>query len=106
MQRAQRGIDHAALDVATANDVRKPVVMFFAPLPFSPNAHLRHYHFLAEGISDLARAAKKRNIGFVLGRFSESRLLRFCDEANPRWWLATRIPCASGKHGASELPEN
>ena len=47
MQRAQRGIDNPALDVAVeaANALRKPVVVFFAPVPFYPSGNLRHYTF-------------------------------------------------------------
>ncbi|HLV89234.1 MAG TPA: deoxyribodipyrimidine photo-lyase [Candidatus Sulfotelmatobacter sp.] len=85
MQRAQRGIDNPALDIAIAlgNELRKPVVVFFAPVPFYPNANLRHYAFLAEGIPDIASALKKRNTGFVLRRFPDHSLLRFCDEISP-----------------------
>src|SRR5208283_4301442 len=80
-----RGIDNPALDAAVAagNELHKPVVVFFAPVPFYPNANLRHYHFLAEGIPDIAESLKKRNVGFVLRRFPESSLLRFCDEVKP-----------------------
>src|ERR1700727_1094508 len=73
MQRAQRAADNPALDVAVeaANLLGKPVVVFFAPVPFYPNANLRHYHFLAQGIPDIADALQKRNISFVLRRFPE-----------------------------------
>ncbi|MGB7601230.1 MAG: deoxyribodipyrimidine photo-lyase [Candidatus Sulfotelmatobacter sp.] len=82
MQRAQRGADNPALDVAVAvaNELGKPVVVFLAPVPFYPHANLRHFRFLAEGIPDIAEALEKRNIGFVLRRFPEFSLLRFCDE--------------------------
>jgi len=82
MQRAQRGVDNPALDVAVqaANMMRKPVVVFFAPVPFYPHANLRHYHFLNEGIPDIAADLTRRNIGFVLRRFPEHSLLKFCDE--------------------------
>ncbi|HET6180020.1 MAG TPA: deoxyribodipyrimidine photo-lyase [Candidatus Sulfotelmatobacter sp.] len=82
MQRAQRGIDNTALDIAVeaANALRKPVVAFLAPVPSYLNANLRHYRFLAEGIPDIAAALAKRNVGFVLRRFPEHSLLRFCDE--------------------------
>jgi deoxyribodipyrimidine photo-lyase len=85
MQRAQRGIDNPALDVAVeaANALRKPAVVFLAPVPFYPHANARHYGFLAEGIPDIAGALEKRNIGFVLRRFPDHSLLRFCDEVNP-----------------------
>ena len=84
MQRAQRGVDNPALDVAVeaANALRKPVVVFFAPRPFAP-ANLRHYAFLAEGIPDMADALQKRGIGFVLRRFPDHSLLKFCAEINP-----------------------
>lgn len=85
MQRSQRGIDNPALDVAVAaaNVLGKPVVAFFAPVPFYPNANLRPYKFLVEGIPDIAAALEKRGIGFVLRRYPEHSLLKFCDEIKP-----------------------
>jgi deoxyribodipyrimidine photo-lyase len=85
MQRAQRGLDNPALEVAVraANALGKPAVVFFAPVPSYPHANLRHYHFLAEGIPDIAQALKKRNIGFVLRRFPEHSLVKFCAEVRP-----------------------
>jgi deoxyribodipyrimidine photo-lyase len=82
MQRAQRGVDNPALDVAVqaANVLRKPVVVFLAPIPFYPHANLRHYRFLNEGIPDIAHALAKRNIGFVLRRYPDHSLLKFCEE--------------------------
>jgi deoxyribodipyrimidine photo-lyase len=83
MQRAQRGLDNPALDVAVdaANAIGKPAVVFFAPVPYYPHANLRHYRFLAEGIADIAVSLKKRNIGFVLRRFPDHSLLKFCEQA-------------------------
>ena len=85
MQRAQRALDNPALDVAVdaANALGKPVVVFFAPVPFYPHANLRHYRFLNDGIPDFTAALAKRNVGFVLRRFPEHSLLRFCDELKP-----------------------
>ena len=85
MQRAQRGVDNPALDVAVeaANALDKPPVVFFAPVPYYPHANLRHYRFLAEGIPDIAESLRKRNIGFVLRRFPEHSLLKFCEEVRP-----------------------
>jgi len=85
MQRAQRGIDNPALDtaVAAANALAKPAVVFFAPVPFYPRANLRHYRFLAGGIPDIAEALEKRNIGFVLRRYPDHSLIKFCEEVNP-----------------------
>jgi len=85
MQRAQRGVDNPALDVAVqaGNALNKPVVVFFAPVPFYPRANLRHYRFLAEGIPDIAVALEKRDIGFVLRRYPDHSLMRFCEEVRP-----------------------
>jgi deoxyribodipyrimidine photo-lyase len=85
MQRAQRALDNPALDVAVeaANILGKPAVVYFAPVPFYPQANLRHYRFLGEGIPDIAESLRKRNIGFVLRRFPEHSLIRFCDEVSP-----------------------
>ncbi len=85
MQRAQRAHDNPALDVAVeaANALKKPVVVFFAPLPSYPNANYRHFRFLTEGIPDIAEALHKRNIGFILRRFPDHSLVRFCDEVKP-----------------------
>lgn len=82
MQRAQRALDNPALDVAVqaANALKLPCVVFFAPVPFYPHANLRHYAFLQQGIGDTAEVVEKRDIGFVLRRFPEHSLIKFCEE--------------------------
>ena len=60
-----------------------PVGSFFVPGPFYPHANWRHYRFLNEGIPDIASALAKRHVGFVLRRFPEHSLLKFCDEVKP-----------------------
>lgn len=85
MQRSQRALDNPALDVAVeaANLLGKPTVVFFAPVPFYPHANLRHYEFLAQAIPDTSARLAKRNIGFVLRRYPDHSLLRFCDDVKP-----------------------
>ncbi len=85
MQRAQRGVDNPALDVAVeaGSALGKPVVVFFAPVPFYPHANLRHYRFLNEGIADVTAALAKRGVGFVLRRFPDHSLVKFCNEVKP-----------------------
>jgi deoxyribodipyrimidine photo-lyase len=85
MQRAQRAHDNPALDVAiqVGNELKKPVVVFFAPVPFYPRGNLRHYHFLVEGIPDLAEDLAARGVGFVLRTYPEHSLLKFCQEVRP-----------------------
>jgi|SRR5215467_3356664 len=85
MQRSQRALDNPALDVAVsaANILSKPVVAFLAPVPFYPRANLRHYAFLMQGLSDIAKGLHARNIGFVLRRHPDHKLLEFCEESDP-----------------------
>jgi len=94
MQRAQRGIDNPALDVAVqaANVLRKPVVVFLAPVPFYPHANLRHYQFLSEGIPDIASALAKRDVGFVLRLYPDHSLLKFCEEVHPALVIGDENP--------------
>jgi len=84
MQRAQRGVDNPALNVAidVANLLDQPCVVFFAPVPFYPHAHLRHYTFLVQGIADIAADCAKRNAGFVLRCWPGHSLIKFCDEVH------------------------
>jgi deoxyribodipyrimidine photo-lyase len=94
MQRAQRAIDNPALDTAVeaGNELKKPVVVFFAPVPFYPHANLRHYSFLVEGVADTRQELRKRNIGFVLRRFPEHSLRRFCEEVKPALVIGDENP--------------
>ena len=100
MQRAQRGVDNPALDVAieAGNALRKPVVVFFAPVPFYPAGNLRHYTFLAEGIPDIATALARRRVGFVLRRWPEHSLVRFCEEVKPALVVGDENPLRGPEH--------
>jgi deoxyribodipyrimidine photo-lyase len=109
MQRAQRGVDNPALDAAiqAGNMLGMPVVVFFAPVPFYPRANLRHYRFLNEAIPGIAEALGKRNIGFVLRRYPNQSLIRFCEEVRPALVVGDENPLreteAWRKTAASEL---
>jgi deoxyribodipyrimidine photo-lyase len=85
MQRAQRALDNPALDMAieAANLLRKPLVTFLGLVPFYPNANLRHYTFLAQGIPDLAQRLRRRGVSFVLRRYPAHHLTNFCEEVRP-----------------------
>ena len=100
MQRAQRALDNPALDVAVeaANALHQPVVIFFAPVPFYPHANLRHYTFLAQGISDTAERARKRGVGYVLRRYPEHSLLKFCDEVKASLVIGDENPMREPSH--------
>jgi len=100
MQRAQRGVDNPALDVAAqaANLLNKPLVVFFAPVPFYPHANLRHYHFLSQGIGDIAEAVERRNAGFVLGKYPDHSLLKFVEEVRPALVVGDENPLREAEH--------
>jgi deoxyribodipyrimidine photo-lyase len=70
MQRAQRGIDNHAVDLAVhvANLLGLPLIVYFAGISNFPHANLRHYVFLNQGLPDIEADLAARNIGFVMRR--------------------------------------
>ena len=68
MQRAQRGRDNHAVDVAVdvANALDLPLVVYFAGIANFPYANLRHYAFLNRGLVDVEEDLAERGIAFVL----------------------------------------
>ena len=82
MQRAQRGLDNPALDVAihAGNALQQPVVVFFGLHPGYPRGNLRHYQFLVEGLEETRDRIEERGCGFVFRPYPEHNLIRFCDE--------------------------
>jgi deoxyribodipyrimidine photo-lyase len=103
MQRAQRALDNPALDVAVeaANALKQPVVIFFAPVPFYPHATLRHYTFLTQAVPDTAERARKRGIGFVLRRYPDHSLLKFCEEVKASLVVGDENPMREPNHWRS-----
>lgn len=70
MQRAQRAVENPALEtaVAVANELELPLVVYFGVIANYPNANWRHYHFLAQGLRDVAADLAERGIAFVVRR--------------------------------------
>jgi deoxyribodipyrimidine photo-lyase len=70
MQRAQRGADNHAVDLAVkiANLLGSPLVVYFAGIANFPHANLRHYAFLNQGLPDIEEDLAARNISFVMRR--------------------------------------
>jgi deoxyribodipyrimidine photo-lyase len=70
MQRAQRGVDNHAVNlaVAIANELKLPLVVYFAGISNFPHANLRHYVFLQQGLPDIEEDLAARNITFVMRR--------------------------------------
>jgi deoxyribodipyrimidine photo-lyase len=86
MQRAQRGVDNHAVDVAVqvAKALELPLVVYFAAIRNFPHANLRHYAFLNQGLADIEEDLAARNIAFVMRRApneSHERLLAEVDAA-------------------------
>ena len=86
MQRAERGRDNHAVDLAVkvANALGLPLVVYFAGIANFPNANLRHYAFLNRGLVDVEKDLQERNISFVLRnapRESHERLLKDVEAA-------------------------
>ena len=70
MQRAQRGVDNHAVNLAVeiANELGLPLLVYFAGISNFPHANLRHYVFLQQGLPDIAEDLARRNISFVMRR--------------------------------------
>ncbi len=94
MQRAMRILDNPALDVAieAGNLLGLPVVVFFSVIPNYPHANLRHYHFLAQGLRDVAVDAAERGVGFVLRRHPDNSLEAFLEEVEAALLIGDENP--------------
>jgi deoxyribodipyrimidine photo-lyase len=79
MQRAQRGRDNHAMDVAVnvANALGLPCVAYFAVVKNFPHANLRHYAFMNQGLQDVAEDCEERGVGFVMRRAPNESHERF-----------------------------
>ena len=95
MQRSIRILDNPALDVAieAGNLLGLPVVLFFSVIPNYPNANLRHYHFLAQGLRDVAEDAAERGVGFVLRRPPNNSLEVFLEKVGAALLIGDENPC-------------
>lgn len=61
MQASQRIYYNHALNYAIekANEYKKPLIVGFSIIPSFPNANVRHYSFMFEGIVELIQEFKK-----------------------------------------------
>ena len=90
-----RIVDNPALDVAieAGNLLNLPVVAYFSVIPNYPNANLRHYHFMAQGLRDVADGAAGRGVGFVLRRHPDNSLEAFLEEVGAALLVGDENPC-------------
>ena len=108
MRRAQRALDNPALNtaIAAANALGQPVVVFFGLLARLPQANLRHYTFMIEGLAETAQKLAQRKCGFVLricdGANSANEFARFCNEVKPSIVVCDEDPARRDATGERE----
>ncbi len=75
MQASQRAEWNHALEYAirSANELGQPLVAYFGLTSGFPEANLRHYAFMLEGLKETSRTLEKRGIRFVLRLEDPSR---------------------------------
>lgn len=85
MQRAQRGVDNPALDVAIdlGNRLGRPVVVFFGLHPGYPRANARHYSFLIDGLAETRDRIEARGAFFLFRPYPEHDLREVCARLKP-----------------------
>jgi deoxyribodipyrimidine photo-lyase len=109
MQRAQRGIDNHAVDIAVqaANLLGLPLVVYFAALSNFPHANLRHYAFLQQGLPDIEEDLAARNIAFVMRRAPNESHQQFLADVQAALLVGDENPMREPerwrKHLASQL---
>ena len=96
VQHAQRALDNPALEVAIAcgNALGLPVVAAFFVIPNYPHANLRHYHFLQQGLHDVAHGMAERGVTFVVRRPSDGDTLEtFLEEVSAAMLVGDENVC-------------
>jgi deoxyribodipyrimidine photo-lyase len=75
MQASQRVLDNHALEFAIqkANELHKPLVVFFGLTDSFPEANQRHYVFMLEGLQEMTKSLEKRGIPFIIQHISPEK---------------------------------
>ena len=111
MQQAQRADLNHALEYAIhrANEAGSPLLVAFGLMDDYPEANLRHYTFMLQGLQDVEQQLAKRDISFVVRRGAPDEVaielaadasLVVCDRGylrHQRQWrehLARTVPCS------------
>ncbi len=107
MQRAQRGVDNHAVNLAVkiANELDLPLVVYFAGISNFPHANLRHYVFLQQGLPDIEQELAKRNIAFVMRRAPHESHLRFLHDVGAAVCIGDENPMREPERWRRELAE-
>ncbi len=107
MQRAERGRDNHALDLAVrvGNLLELPVVVYFAGIANFPGANLRHYAFLNRGLWDVEEDLAERNIGFVLRNAPHESHERFLADVKAAFLVGDENPMREPERWRKDLAE-
>src|SRR4051812_11086133 len=105
MQRAQRGRDNHAVDVAAkvANALGLPLVVYFAAISNFPHANLRHYAFLNQGLRDVEEDLAERGIAFVMRRAPNESHQKFFADAGAAMIIGDENPMREPEQWRQEL---
>src|ERR1700691_4453969 len=95
MERAQRGRDNHAVDLAVnlGNALGLPVVTYFAEIAKCSHGNLRHYTFLNQGLKDIEADLAARNISFVLRHAPSDSHEKLLHEVNAAMVIGDENPC-------------
>jgi deoxyribodipyrimidine photo-lyase len=107
MQRAQRGRDNHAADLAVliANTLDLPLVVYFAGIANFPHANLRPYAFLNRGLVDVQEDLAARNIGFVLRNAPNESHQKFLADVQAAFLVGDENPMREPERWRRELAE-
>jgi deoxyribodipyrimidine photo-lyase len=105
MQRAQRGRDNHAVDLAVsvANALELPLLVYFAGIANFPNANLRHYAFLNRGLVDVEADLAARNISFVLRNAPHESHQRLLQDVRAAFLVGDENPLREPERWRREL---
>src|SRR5271167_2234005 len=105
MQRAQRGVDNHAVDLAVkiAHLLALPLVVYFAGIANFPHSNLRHYTFLNQGLPDIEADLAARNISFVMRRAPHESHERLLADAGAAFLVGDENPMREPERWRTEL---
>jgi deoxyribodipyrimidine photo-lyase len=105
MQRAQRGVDNHAVDLAVkiANLLGLPLVVYLAGISNFPHANLRHYAFLNQGLPDIEADLAARNISFVMRRAPHESHGQLLADVRAAFLIGDENPMREPERGRKEL---
>ncbi len=105
MQRAQRGVDNHAVNLAVgvANALGLPLVVYFAGIANFPHANLRHYVFLNQGLPDINEDLAERNISFIMRKAPRESHIRLIADVEAAMVIGDENPMREPERWRQQL---